>query len=267
MALQIKQKRKKDELSSSNKSKIFQFIAKFPNKREEHSSVFRIGKAQYPEVFLLQFCNKIIVTKVFEANKILIFKRVFLFLINRAEEKGLSGVAETGISKVRLLEVPITHGIDIYRAKNIFDNLMIVYRFDYSFVEVFNGSRLRFKEKPPKTVGIIEEPGKENDRSRLDDLRSSAPKTKPQFNLKKINNRFLTRKTQFRFRKYIPHHKSFWFFIAIFYWEADKEEGVVSSIKVLKRKITEVEEETPQEIRYFKRQINKYKLRRPYLKY
>ncbi|RNA35250.1 hypothetical protein BpHYR1_044720 [Brachionus plicatilis] len=61
--------------------------------------------------------------------------------------------------------------------------------------------------------------------------------------------------------------------------EADKEERVVSSIKVLKRKITEVEEETPQETeaekvvqastsrviskkRYFKRQINKYKLRR-----
>ncbi|RNA18066.1 hypothetical protein BpHYR1_035667 [Brachionus plicatilis] len=73
--------------------------------------------------------------------------------------------------------------------------------------------------------------------------------------------------------------------------EADKEERVVSSIKVLKRKITEVEEESPQETviptkknkktidkeaekvvqastssdiskkRYFKRQINKYKLR------
>ncbi|RNA15528.1 hypothetical protein BpHYR1_010892, partial [Brachionus plicatilis] len=47
----------------------------------------------------------------------------------------------------------------------------------------------------------------------------------------------------------------------------DKEERVVSSIKVLKRKITEVEEETLQETckhqpaRYFKRQIIKYKLR------
>ncbi|RNA06759.1 hypothetical protein BpHYR1_049747 [Brachionus plicatilis] len=85
---------------------------------------------------------------------------------------GLSAVAETGISKVRLVEVPNTHGVDIYGAKNIFDNLRIVYRFDYRFVEVFNGSRLRFKEKPPKTVGIIEEPGKENDRSSLDDLRN-----------------------------------------------------------------------------------------------